>query len=92
MKEEIKEYEPVKVVKFYTAPRMSGNGKGYTNLYCELDGHRFELITHCRTKRETAYFYKLLSRSSLVLNKQHVPDNTSLKDHSGYCSVIPSCL
>lgn len=66
MKEEKKEYELVKDVKFVTETRKSGAGD-FVNLYVYLNGCRFELVPHCRTKRETAYFYNMLSRSPLSL-------------------------
>lgn len=64
MNKEVREYENVKEVKVYTEMRKSG---AYVNVYIVLDGCRFELVPHCRTKRETAYFYNLLSRSPLSL-------------------------
>ena len=47
------------------APRMSSQGRAFTNLYIYVDGKRFELVPHCRTVREVAYFYALLTRRLL---------------------------
>lgn len=47
-------------------PRKNGE---FLNLYLYIDGKRFELVPHCRSIRETAYFYGTLARSSLALNK-----------------------
>lgn len=66
MKEEKYEYERVNEVKLTTELRKSGAGD-FVNLYVVLDGRKFELVPHCRTKRETAYFYNLLARSPLSL-------------------------
>lgn len=66
MNKEVEERKNIEEIKIYTQPRKSG---AYLNVYIELDGMRFELVPHCRTVREKAYFYNLLARSPLALNK-----------------------
>lgn len=46
--------------------RSKNIDKDYVNVYIYIDGHRFELVPHCRTPKETAYFYKLLKDSNLI--------------------------
>lgn len=55
-------------VELTLAPRVH-DGVEYINLYITIDGKRFELVPHCRTLRETALFYGVLSRSPLALKK-----------------------
>lgn len=62
----MKEIRELSNVKIETAPREY-LGKTLVNLYIYIDGKRFELVPHCRSKRETAYFYNMLARSELSL-------------------------
>lgn len=39
----------------------------YNNVYIVIDGFRFEVVPHTRSKKETAYFYALLEKSDLML-------------------------
>lgn len=41
------------------------NNNEFVNLYLFIDGKRFELVPHCRTIREKAYFYSMLKKSNL---------------------------
>lgn len=43
------------------------NGSNYNNVYIVIDGFRFEVVPHTRSKKETAYFYALLEKSDLIL-------------------------
>lgn len=67
MKEEVIERQPITEIKLTVENRKSDTNNDFVNLYVYLDGYRFELVPHCRTKKETAFFYALLSRSSLML-------------------------
>lgn len=51
-------------VKLITQKRESN--EDFINLYLFINGVRFELVPHCRSKRESAYFYALLKKSKLI--------------------------
>lgn len=71
MNEDKKEEIKTSSYSLFKAPRnkRTDNDVEYMNLYIVIDGHQFELVPHCRTKRETAYFYALFSFLDLPLQK-----------------------
>lgn len=44
------------------------SNKTYNNVYMVIDGKEFEVVPHCRSKMETAFFYALLNHSELMGN------------------------
>lgn len=62
----MKDNETLTNYELTVAPRKNGE---FLNLYVYVDGKRFEIVPHCRTIRETAYFYALVSRASFKPNK-----------------------